>query len=193
MFQLSASCLVESVTGHFQGNGTISSGNNIVYVESIGGGSVNKVVDCVTLVDSLHESINRHGLLPELKISDQFVALSVVAEGNIEIVLLRNDNISHDSFSLVSTGLDLLTIDRGGLSLDSHIVQGLQQSGLVEELGLDGTEVTVQGGGNTGIVLGRSECTGAGRGNGDDSGRDGLHGDKIDCCVLKYSNTMSSK
>ncbi len=135
------------------------------------------MVDCVTLVDSLHESINRHGLLPELKIGDQFVALSVVAEGNIEVVLLRDDDIGHDSFALVSSCLDLLTINISSLGLDSHVVQGLQQSGFVEELGLDGTEVAVQGGGSTSIAAGRSECSGAGRGNGDNSSREGLHFD----------------
>mmetsp|Transcript_978 Transcript_978/g.2146 ORF Transcript_978/g.2146 Transcript_978/m.2146 type:complete len:203 (+) Transcript_978:1155-1763(+) len=168
--------LIEGVTRKFQSDGSVTSGNNIVHVESIFGRSVNEVVDGVTLVDLLHESVNRHGLLPELQISNQFVALSVVAEGNIVVVLLGNDNVRHDGFSLVSAGLDLLLIGLGGGCLDTHVVQSLQQSLLVEKLSLDGTEMAVERGRSTSISGRRSERMGAGSGNSEDDSSESLHG-----------------
>mmetsp|Transcript_13403 Transcript_13403/g.31551 ORF Transcript_13403/g.31551 Transcript_13403/m.31551 type:complete len:205 (-) Transcript_13403:224-838(-) len=172
--KIQCSRLVECVAREFHGNGTVHRSDDIVHVETIFAGCLDDVVDCVTLVDALHEGIDWHRLLPELEVSDQFVALSVIAECNVIVVLLRNYDISHDGFSFVSSGLDLISILRR-LRFDSHVVQCLQQSRLVEKLGLNGAEVAVQRGRRTGTSIGRCERTGT---RGCDSNKgcgEGLH------------------
>mmetsp|Transcript_6182 Transcript_6182/g.15344 ORF Transcript_6182/g.15344 Transcript_6182/m.15344 type:complete len:285 (+) Transcript_6182:302-1156(+) len=166
--------LVEGVTGHLQGNGSVAGSDNVLNVESFLSGGVNEIVDGVTLVDLLHESINRHGLLPELQVSDQLVALSVVAESNIVVVMLRDDDVGHDSFSLVSSCLDLFSV-LGRLGLQTHVLQRLQQRLLVEKLGLDRTEVTIEGGRSSSASVGRSKSIGTSDKSKDGSSKS-LHG-----------------
>merc|ERR1711865_574030 len=88
--------------GHFQRHGPILGGYNVINIEPIVRGGVDQIIDSVPLIDFFHKGIHRHRLLPELQIGNKFVSFTVVTERNIVIILLRNDNVSHDGFTPMS-------------------------------------------------------------------------------------------